>query len=87
MSHRPSWPRNRLPRILGALLLAGTGFAGGCVVAQTPFPNIVDAQNHLQAALASLERAPDRFGGHKGEAQRLIRAALGELEEAKRAFR
>ncbi len=55
--------------------------------AQTAFPNLTDAEGHLGAALEALRRAPDRFGGHKAEAMRLVQAALAEIEQAKRAFR
>jgi hypothetical protein len=69
-------------------LLAGAGvLAAGCTVAQTPFPNLTDAEEHLAAALEALHRAPDRFGGHKAEAIRLIRGALNEIELARLAFR
>jgi hypothetical protein len=76
--------------MLGAVpvLAMGIGlFAGGCSVAQVPFPNLTEAEENLGAALAALHRAPDRFGGHKAEAARLIQAAMGEIELARRAFR
>ena len=46
------------------------------------FPNIRGAQDSLQDAMASLERAPAGFGGHKAQAMRLIRAAHDELDLA-----
>lgn len=55
--------------------------------AQPAFPNLTSAEGHLNAALQDLQRAPDRFGGHKGEAIRLVQAALAEVAQAKRAFR
>ncbi|MDB5379450.1 MAG: hypothetical protein JWR00_3896 [Rubritepida sp.] len=55
--------------------------------AQPAFPNLTEAEGHLSAALEALRRAPDRFGGHKAEAMRLIQAALAEIQQAKRAFR
>jgi len=70
------------------VLVAGIGlFAAGCTVAQVPFPNLTEAEENLSAALVALHRAPDRFGGHKAEATRLIQAALSEIELARRAFR
>ncbi|BDG70422.1 hypothetical protein [Roseomonas fluvialis] len=70
------------------LLTAGIGMlAAGCTVAQLPFPNLTEAEAHLAAALEALHRAPDRFGGHKAEAARLIRGALNEIELARLAFR
>ena len=69
-------------------VLAGAGvLAAGCTVAQTPFPNLTDAEEHLAAALEALHRAPDRFGGHKAEAIRLIHGALNEIELARVEFR
>jgi hypothetical protein len=56
-------------------------------VAQPTFPNLTSAEGHLAAALQDLRRAPDRFGGHKDEAIRLVQAALAEVEQAKRSFR
>lgn len=70
------------------LLAAGVGvLAAGCTVAQVPFPNLTDAEEHLAAALEALHQAPDRFGGHKAEAIRLIHGALNEIELARIAFR
>lgn len=70
------------------LLAAGVGVAAaGCTMAQVPFPNLTDAEEHLAAALEALHRAPDRFGGHRAEAVRLIRGALNEIELARIAFR
>lgn len=46
------------------------------------FPNIRGAQDSLRDAMAQLERAPSRFGGHKDQAMRLIRAAHDELDRA-----
>lgn len=46
------------------------------------FPNIRSAQDSLQDAIDSLERAPAGFGGHKAQAMRLIRAAHEELDLA-----
>ncbi len=51
----------------------------GCASAQEPWPNLNDAERNLRAALGDLDRAPDRFAGHKAEAQRLIRGALSEI--------
>ncbi len=70
--------------------MAGAAFlltVGGCVAqygpGPGPFPNLNDAESHLQAAIASLRQAPPIFGGHKVEAVRLIEAAIGEIEAAK----
>ncbi len=46
------------------------------------FPNIRGAQDSLRDAMAQLERAPPRFGGHKAQAMRLMRAAYDELDQA-----
>lgn len=46
------------------------------------FPNIRGAQNSLRSAMAQLERAPPRFGGHREQAMQLIRAAYDELDQA-----
>ncbi len=70
-----------------ATAAAGVGLAGCAVEAQVPFPNLTDAEMHLSAALDALHRAPDRFGGHKAEAIRLIHGALSEIEMARVAFR
>ena len=79
--------RRRMLRAL-PLLTTGTGvLAAGCTMAQVPFPNLTSAEEHLAAALSDLHAAPDRFGGHKAEAIRLIRAALNEIEMARVAFR
>jgi hypothetical protein len=83
----PDHDRRALVRAL-PLLTIGVGLAAaGCTVAQTPFPNLTEAEEHLAAALEALHRAPDRFGGHKAEAARLIRGALREIELARLAFR
>lgn len=49
--------------------------------AQT-MPNVRGAQDSLQDAMAQLERAPPRFGGHKAGAMRLMRIAQDELNQA-----
>lgn len=76
--------RTRLRSVAAGVIL-------GCLVtaacAQVPWPNLTEAETHLGLALDALHRAPDRFGGHKAEAARLIRAALEEIEAAKRAYR
>jgi hypothetical protein len=83
----PDHDRRGLLRAL-PLLNAGVGMlAAGCTVAQLPFPNLTEAEEHLAAALEALHRAPDRFGGHKAEAASLIRGALREIELARLAFR
>ncbi|MBR0652731.1 hypothetical protein GXW78_23945 [Roseomonas terrae] len=79
--------RRMMMRALPVLVAgAATITAAGCA-AQTPFPNLTEAEENLAAALQSLHRAPDRFGGHKAEAIRLIHAALNEIEMARVAFR
>ena len=79
--------RRSLLRLLPLLAVGAGVMAAGCTAAQTPFPNLTDAEEHLAAALAALHRAPDRFGGHKAEAIRLIHGALNEIELARLAFR
>lgn len=76
-------------RDLAALSVAtaAVGLALATEASAQSFPNLTDAEGHLGAALEALRRAPDRFGGHKAEAMRLIQAALAEIEQAKRAFR
>ena len=66
--------------------VAALSFTAGAV-AQARFPNIDAAQTNLAAALGNLNRAPDRFGGHRAAAMNHIRSAQGELGEAIRAFR
>ncbi|UFN50084.1 hypothetical protein LPC08_05475 [Roseomonas sp. OT10] len=78
---------NRRDALLPLSLLAGAALVSGCAVAQEPWPNLNEAEDHLRLALDALNRAPNRFGGHKGEAERLIRGALAEIEIAKRSFR
>ncbi len=44
--------------LLALPVLAGAGvLAAGCTVAQTPFPNLTDAEKHLAAALEVSRRA------------------------------
>ena len=69
-----------LPAAIASLALASPAKA-------EPWPNLNDAEDHLRLALDSLRRAPDRFGGHKHEAIRLIEGALDEIEQSKRSFR
>jgi hypothetical protein len=79
--------KHRLFVCLLMVAAAVTPFLFGCATAQEPWPNLNDAEGHLQAALEDLNRAPDRFGGHKGEAERLIQAAMSEIEAAKYSYR
>jgi hypothetical protein len=75
------------PKLLASYAaVAALSFAVGAC-AQGRFPNIEAAQSNLAAALDSLSRAPDRFGGHRVAAMNLIRQAQGELVEAVRNFR
>ena len=76
-----------LGRILPFALAGALGASTSACAQQEPFPNINDAEGALQSAQQSLQRAPDRFGGHKAEAARLIRGAIMELEQAKADFR
>jgi hypothetical protein len=78
---------NRRDALLPLSLLAGAALVSGCAVAQEPWPNLNEAEDHLRLALDALNRAPNRFGGHKAEAERLIRGALDEIEISKRSFR
>jgi hypothetical protein len=57
-------------------------FAAG-TVAQGRFPDINQAEGHLNAALGALHAARDIFGGHKVAAEGLIQQAIGELEAGK----
>jgi hypothetical protein len=67
--------------------IAAIGIFTAGAYAQSRFPNIDAAQGALASALQSLERAPDRFGGHKAAAQNLTRSAQQELALAAQAFR
>ncbi|MBP0445815.1 hypothetical protein J8J14_13625 [Roseomonas sp. SSH11] len=73
--------------LTSAAALTGLAALTGCAVAQEPWPNLNDAEAQLRGALESLNRAPNRFAGHKAEAERLIRGALTEIEMAKQSFR
>jgi hypothetical protein len=64
------------PTLLAAVAIGL--FAAGAY-AQARFPNIDAAQASLASALQSLDRAPDRFGGHKAAAMSLVRQAQQEL--------
>lgn len=70
-----------------AWLAAGLACFGAGAYAQQRFPNIDSAQASLAAALQSLDRAPERFGGHKARAMELIRQAQQELNQAVQNFR
>lgn len=72
--------------VLAALPAAVASLAITAAAHAEPWPNLNDAEEHLRIALDALHRAPDRFGGHKYEAIRLIRGALDEIEQAKRSF-
>lgn len=54
----------------------------GVVAYAQAFPNIRGAQEHLREAMSLLERAPNRFGGHKARAMQLMQGAHEELDEA-----
>lgn len=69
----------KLTRLM--VLVAATASFATVAVAQD-FPNIRGAQDSLQDAMAQLERAPPRFGGHKAQAMRQMRAAYAELDRA-----
>lgn len=45
-------------------------------------PNLVRAIHEMQNALRALERAPDNFGGHKGQAMNDLRAAIHSTKRA-----
>ena len=79
--------RRAVLSLASAAALTGLTALTGCAVAQEPWPNLNDAEAQLRGALESLNRAPNRFGGHKAEAERLIRGALAEIEMAKQSFR
>ena len=77
----------KIPLLAAAFLaVGGIAFMAGAI-AQSRFPNIDAAQVSLASALDSLNRAPDRFGGHRATAMNHIRSAQAELNEAIRAFR
>ena len=63
---------NRRDALLPLSLLAGAALVSGCAVAQEPWPNLNEAEGHLRLALDALNRAPDRFGGHKAESRAQI---------------
>ena len=56
--------------------------AAGCAI-PAQFPDLDDAEMHVSLALDALRRAPDRFGGHKAEAERLLRQSLDQIAQAK----
>ena len=45
-------------------------------------PNLVRAVRSCEAALADLQRAPDDFGGNKGQAMADLRASIHSLRKA-----
>ncbi len=45
-------------------------------------PNLVRAVRSCEAALADLQRAPDDFGGYKGQAITDLRASIHSLRKA-----
>lgn len=58
----------------------GVSFAVGAYAQN--FPNLRGAQASLQDAVEHLERAPNRFGGHKAQAIWFIIAANDEINQA-----
>jgi len=75
-------PYSKLKLTAAAFAIGLVSFAAG-TLAQGHFPEINRAEGHLQAALGDLGSARDVFGGHKGQAENLIRGALGQLQEGK----
>jgi hypothetical protein len=79
--------RHILLRALPVVAAGASLLAARCSDGPVPWPNLADAELQLASALDALHRAPDRFGGHKAEAIRLVRGALEEIELAKAAYR
>lgn len=69
---------------LSALIVAVglASFVAGAI-AQSRFPYIDQAEGSLNNALGALGAARDIFGGHKINAENLIRQAISELETGK----
>jgi len=74
---------HRKLKLTAALAAVGlVSFAAG-TLAQGRYPEINQAEGALQQALGNLHAARDVFGGHKVNAENLVRQALGELQEGK----
>lgn len=74
--------QSKLKLTAAALAIGLVSFTAG-TFAQGRYPEINRAEGHLQGALGDLGAARDVFGGHKANAEGLIRQALGELQAGK----
>jgi hypothetical protein len=75
--------KRRLVKTAAAIAVAGMLSVAVGSLAQPRYPDIDAAEGALQSALVSLQRTPDIFGGHKGNAERLINEAIRHLEIGK----
>jgi hypothetical protein len=70
-------------KLTAAMLAIGlVSFTAG-TMAQGRYPDINQAEGALNNALGYLGAARDVFGGHKVNAEALIRQAIGELQAGK----
>jgi hypothetical protein len=74
--------RSKFKLTAAALAIALVSFTAG-TFAQGRYPDINQAEGALNNALGYLGAARDVFGGHKANAENLIRQALGELQAGK----
>src|SRR5262245_916530 len=73
----------RARKFMFGLVLVSAGFAGGALAGpRDHLGKLNGAAKHLDAAVMTLNEAPDEFGGHKGKALALIRQAQDELRQA-----
>jgi hypothetical protein len=74
--------RPKLKSAAVMLAVALVSFAAG-TMAQGRYPEINQAIGSLQGAMAQMHAARDVFGGHKANAEGLVRQAIGELQAGK----
>jgi hypothetical protein len=70
--------RRCIVMIGGAILLLGTGFAGGWVMAAQP--HMVNALHALERADHELQVAAADKAGHRANAMRLVSDAIGQVQ-------
>ena len=72
---------------IGIAIIAGAVGSGlTFAVAWTAFPRINAAENYISSAIGELQAAPNKYGGHKTAAIRLLNEATSELQAAKANF-